>query len=70
MKGNSAPWCHNTRIWLDFKSAVPNTCPHPESFYQRGCEDCGYYEEREATRYYKRKIKILRAGRDALEEVE
>lgn len=69
-----APWCNNSREWLDFKTRPWDSCPYPKRFYNHGCVECGYYEEKEQTKYYIRKINKMKpalpAGRAALEEVE
>jgi hypothetical protein len=50
-------WCQNSRRWLffmDFRGQYPETCP-----YQGQCHRCGYFQEREPTRYILRKLGAL-----------
>jgi len=50
-----AGFCWNSRRWIVFMFAGggTETCPLPPACSQ--CDQCGYYEEREVTKYYKRK---------------
>jgi len=50
------PFCWNSRKWLGFLASNPATCPYPLG----NCEGCGYYEERKANAYLKRKDKVLK----------
>jgi hypothetical protein len=56
-----APFCQNSRVWLDFCFyGAPKSCPYQsgkDCIYER----CGYFEEKEASAYYKRKMKILQS---------
>jgi len=55
--GNKAPFCLNSRVWLDFLLFWHvSSCPYTE----QACEDCGYYEIRPITAYYRRKAKALK----------
>lgn len=53
-------FCENSKRWLDFLYHVPETCPYG-SWME--CDGCDYAVEREPTRYYKRKMMILRSYR-------
>ena len=51
-------FCQNSRRWLEFMDAhgkYPNTCP-----YDGQCHRCGYFTEREPTKYLERKKKRLK----------
>ena len=57
------PWCQNSRRWLDFEFyGASRGCPYKDFMGDGDCkyEGCGYYELREPTAYYRRKIWILR----------
>ena len=47
-------FCLNSRRWLSFTFLDLKTCPN-----EMGCDNCGYYTEREPTKWFKRKKKIL-----------
>lgn len=57
-------FCHHARVWLDFLYEwTPRSCPYrmnPGSSCLGG--SCGYYENREPTRHYRRKMKSLKGG--------
>ena len=55
-------YCLNSRLWLDFVFTPPDTCPHMENYFAEcNSNHCGYYQEREASRWYKYKMKILKS---------
>lgn len=54
-------FCWNSRRWLDFAWFDFNTCPPETCIYKQ----CGYYEEREPTAWYKYKEKALKSYNDA-----
>ena len=51
-------FCTNSRRWLVFETMNPRSCPY-EKERCPGC--CGYYQEREPTKYVLRKMKILKS---------
>jgi len=54
-------FCHNSRRWTVFMMFhQPETCTYPNAF--KGCEGCGYFEKREPTDYFLRKLQELRWG--------
>lgn len=58
-----AGFCHNSRVWLDFLFENPKSCPYEKDGSE--CEThCGYYEDRVPTKWYKRKLQILRSYRE------
>jgi len=57
-------FCLNSRRWVDFFWVLLKSCPYLE---EKWCQDrkCAYYEDREMSKYAKRKLKILKSfGRD------
>jgi hypothetical protein len=66
---NKAPYCLNSRKWLDFEFyGMPKSCPYSGFQGASDClyDRCGYYEEREINNYYKNKMRILKSygGKD------
>jgi len=54
-------FCLNSNRWILFMMfGQPKTCTYPNAF--KGCEGCGYFERREPTKYFIRKLKELRWG--------
>ena len=47
-------FCLNSRIWIGIYPNSPPACPNEEE-----CESCGYYEEREPTKYLQWKWKKI-----------
>lgn len=55
----TAPFCWNSKIWLDLKGwIVPNTCVD-EQRSKNGCVGCSYIEDRPVTKYYLWKRRII-----------
>ncbi len=56
-------FCTNSNRWLDFLlTENPKSCPYSKS--GENCStggQCGYYQERKATRYYTHKKNILKS---------
>ena len=56
-----AGFCINSNRWLSFLWVNPNACPYAKNGEDCNLEsECGYYEEREPTRYYKQKLNRLK----------
>jgi len=50
------PFCSNSRQWLVFGTMNPRSCPYEK---ERCPACCGYYQEREPSKYVTRKMAIL-----------
>lgn len=63
MKKEKAPYCLNSRLWLDFIAILPQTCPYKGFQGRTDCmyDSCGYYQEKEINNYYENKLRILRS---------
>ncbi len=62
MKKGDAPFCLNSRRWLDFCFfGSPKSCPYKGDQGNVDCiyERCGYFENRKVSKRYKRNRKIL-----------
>ncbi len=56
------PFCLNSRRWLDFVfTNTPKGCPVVSHGEACKYQACGYYEEREETAAYKRKMAVLKS---------
>lgn len=51
------PFCNNSRKYILFFDifGVPKTCPYRDEIICIG-KKCGYYEEKEPSKYFKRKL--------------
>ena len=56
-----AGFCQNSNRWLGFLFVNPKSCPHDRDGKNCNTGDCGYYKERLPTKYYKNKIRMLKA---------
>jgi len=57
-KDKKVAWCQNSRRWLVFMDLIgryPKTCP-----YNGDCDGCGYFEERQPSKYLLRKEGLLK----------
>jgi len=57
MSENTFGYCQNSRRWLlfmDMFGRYPASCP-----YDGDCDECGYFEEKTATKYLLRKRKLV-----------
>lgn len=55
-------FCWNSRKWLNIPVILPKNCPHKHEaggVYDCIGPDCAYYEERELTKYAKKKKALV-----------